>query len=114
VDARAASADVAASPSEVDGPEGDHPVTARTSGQIDEDLRRTTTLNRAMRVLLRATDDDVLLQGLCETLVDDEQYELAWIARIGVGIDGTADVDTSVPSPSSPAPERPTTSITSS
>jgi diguanylate cyclase (GGDEF)-like protein/PAS domain S-box-containing protein len=98
VDARAASADVAASPNEVDGPEGDHPMTASASGQIHGDLRRTQTVNRAMRVLLRATEDDQLLQRVCESLVDDDEYELAWIARIGVGIDGTDDADTGVPS----------------
>ncbi|HEY6531397.1 MAG TPA: EAL domain-containing protein [Acidimicrobiales bacterium] len=63
---------------------GDRPMTSRAPHRIEREVRRLHTVSRAMRVLLRATDDDDLLRDICDTLVEDDDYALAWVARIGV------------------------------
>jgi diguanylate cyclase (GGDEF)-like protein/PAS domain S-box-containing protein len=81
VDALAASADVAASPSGgVDPDEGRRPA-PEADATDGANGNRQRTVRQVMRSLIRATDDVGLLQHICDTLVTDPEHELAWIAR---------------------------------
>jgi PAS domain S-box-containing protein len=44
-------------------------------------LRALTTLSRGNAVLVRADDEDTLLQQMCETVVEAGQYLFAWYGR---------------------------------
>jgi len=56
-------------------------VHASDTHERDAAVRALTTLSQANRTLTRATDENVLLQSMCQTVVDSGTYLFAWYGR---------------------------------